>query len=110
MKREDILWIALRLMGLYLLLLVVESVASGVGSLVSLLVTAALPDFAGETGVAFEMQSSFLLAALVRTVIFVMLGLYLIRDGKKIFDWLNGLRLLPGGENGGREREAGDAG
>lgn len=83
LSRADSLWIALRFFGLFLLFLALQHLVSILAGLASMGASAV---FLPELGLGFQAQ--MLISSGIRLVIFVALGVYLLRDGKAVFKGL----------------------
>jgi len=81
-SRADALWIALRFFGLFLLLLALEHLVNIVQGLVMIVISAV---YLSERGGVLGFQVQMLISSGIRLVIFVALGIYLLRNGRAVF-------------------------
>lgn len=85
LTEADYIWVAIRVLGLYLLLQAVFSAVRLAASVLALAVTAPLGDTAS---FLIPSQVSGAAGALIAVVAYVLLGRYLVQDGRRVFEWV----------------------
>jgi len=79
MTKAEVIWLLIRIAGLYFIFQSTEVAISTFGALI----------VAGETPGLISKSTGVLLPAIVRIVFYAWLGIYLLNDGTKFFQMLN---------------------